>query len=188
MRTELRAVHIGQRLEKFHAFYLVFHFLHSEVAERDVLKLEAAVLASAIVEDKHEVSFLCHINLPAARKVIARRRDITRVRPAINIHNGRIFFICVKVHGLDHAVVQVGCAVGGFNGAACYLGHVVFLPRVFGRKYVLPLAAARIYDINAPRNGRRRIAVEHITSRRRKPGGVNTGAVVEKRAAKRLEV
>ena len=59
-------VDVRQTLEILHTFHLVGHLVVAEVAERDLLKCLAAMLASAVVENEEDIALLGHVGLPTA--------------------------------------------------------------------------------------------------------------------------
>ena len=177
--ADAAAVHVGQRLEEFDAFHLVLALLDAEVAEGAVLKLQAAVRTAAVVHGEEDVAFVGHVEVPAAGGVVPVVDNHLGVRAAIDIDNGGIFLRGVEVTGLQHAPVEVGLAVGGFQCAGLYGRHHQALEGVFGRQQMggfLTIGGGK--DADAARHLRRGPIVYHVSARGGELGVVHTLSVV----------
>ena len=148
MHADAVGIHIGQRLQVFHAFHLVFHFLLAQVAECGLFECQSTVARSAVVQDEEYISFGSHIRFPSSAGIVPTGFYVAHSRTTVNINHGRIFLVGVKVVWLHHTVVEVGDAVGRLDGARGEDGRILFLPGVVGGEIVDMLACMCIYNVN----------------------------------------
>lgn len=116
-------IDIGERLKVFDAFHLVGHLDGAELAMGAALELEATVVGAAVIDGEDDVSLLGkveEVEVAATEPVI---RDQLAVWAAIDIDEGGILLALVHVGRGDEAIVEVGHAVGGLDGAHLDAGH-----------------------------------------------------------------
>ena len=65
VHTHTVLVHIGQRHQELYTLVLVLALHSSQLAEGSLLELAAAPFAATSVQDKHDISLLCHVCFPA---------------------------------------------------------------------------------------------------------------------------
>ena len=96
--TDAVSVYVGEGLQKFNAFHLVFAFFDAEAAEGGVFEFQSTVGTAAVVEGEHDIAFVSHIDIPSAG-------DELCVRAAVYVDDDRILFVRVEICGFGEAVV-----------------------------------------------------------------------------------
>ena len=163
MYTDAVTVYVRQAFQEFHTFHLVFSFFDAEMAEGDIFKFKTTVIASAIIKGEHDITFVCHVDVPAACTVLPATGDHLCVRTAIYIDDGGVFLCRVEVCGFHKAVVEVGHAVGRLDGTGFYIWHSEALERIFCCKQcIFPMffRVGRHYLYATGASGRRRFVNE----------------------------
>ena len=146
VHTDAGCVDVGKRLEVVDAAHLVAHLHLSELAEGGLLEVASPVLAAPVVEDEEEVAALGHVGLPTAAGVVPACVDVVGVGAAVDVDHGGIALGGVEADGHHHAVVEVGDAVVGLEGAAAVVGHGVALPGVGGGEVTRGAGGAGVDD------------------------------------------
>ena len=75
------------------------------MSEGDVLEFQSTVAAAAVVEREHDITFVGHIDVPAARAVHPAVGNHLGMGTAIYVDDCGIFLVRVEVGGLDKAVI-----------------------------------------------------------------------------------
>ena len=173
VHADASAVYVREGFQEFDTFYLVFAFFNAEATEGGVLKLQSAVTAATIVDRKHDIAFVGHIRVPATCAILPASGDTLGMRTSVDVNNGWIFLVRVKVCRLHQAVVKVGCAVGRFDCPGFNTWHLITFIRVFGSQQVYGFFEVLcIYQINDAR-----LVFSGITVDKERPGSVEHSVV-----------
>ena len=162
VHTHAAVIYVGQRLEELDALQLIQHFLLAQMLVGDLLELQSAPLAAAVVEHEDEVTQLCHVGLPAAQAPMPAGIYVVGVRPTVHIHHRGIFLLRVEAYGFHHAVVEVSLSVSGLDAATGDFGYAVslFFPRVGGGEQILGFARCGVQQVDASGHGGTGVAVD----------------------------
>ena len=135
------------------------------MTESDIFKIQSTVFTTSIIQCKHDIAFLRHINVPSTRIPIKVIMNHLCMRPSININNSRIFFIRVKIRRFNQTIIKIRHPICRLNSACFNYWHSIFFKRIFRSQKILHyFPFIRIHNINNTRNVCRRILINSIRS------------------------